>query len=158
MMNLNRQGVLLTNHGIDRRRFLDWVCVAGAGGLLAGAGRAAGGGEAVPAPQEAGELLVGAASISITPDKPVALQGQMHTRISKAVGPPVTAAALALAGRRGQQAGDQAVFVACDLAVLRGAMIEKVREQVKGRLPDLDVSKLVFSVDRTVELIHSLWK
>ncbi len=137
------------NHGIDRRRFLDLVCAAGASGLLAGAGQTSQGGEAAPAPQQAGELLVGAASISITPDKPVALQGQMHTRISKAVESPVTAAVLALESRRGQRAGDQAVFVACDLAVLRGGIIEKVREQVKSRLPDLDVTKLIFSATHT---------
>jgi len=33
----------------------------------------------------AAELLVGAAAVSITPDKPVPLHGQMHTRISKSV-------------------------------------------------------------------------
>lgn len=137
------------NREMDRRRFLDLVCVVGASGLLAGVSRAAWGGEAVPASPPPGELLVGAASISITPDKPVALQGQMHTRISKTVESPVTAAALALESRRGGQNCDQAVLVACDLAVLRGPMIEKVREQVKVRLPELDVTKLVFSATHT---------
>ena len=73
----------------------------------------------------------------------------MHTRISKAVESPIIAAALALESRRGEQGGDQAVFVACDLAVLRGGIIEKVREHVKGRLPDLDVTKLIFSATHT---------
>ena len=31
----------------------------------------------------ASELHAGAASVSITPDRPVALPGQMHTRVSK---------------------------------------------------------------------------
>jgi hypothetical protein len=142
------------NHRIDRRGFLNLACAAGAGGLVAGIGPASQGGEARPAPAtaaapQAGELLVGAASISITPDKPVALQGQMHTRISKAVESPIIAAALALESRRGGQAVDQAVFVACDLTVLRGGIIEKVREHVKGRLPDLDVAKVIFSATHT---------
>jgi len=137
------------NREMDRRRFLDLVCAAGTSGLLAGVSRAAWGGEAAPAPQPAGELLVGAASISITPDQPVALQGQMHTRISKSVESPIIAAALALEGRHGSQKGDQAVFVACDLTILRGGMLEKVREQVKARVPDLDVAKLVFSATHT---------
>lgn len=141
------------NQQNDRRHFFNLVFAAMAVGLLLGIGVPSQAGEAAPAPaaalQSAGELLVGAASISITPDKPVALLGQMHTRISKEVESPILAAALALESRRGEQALDQAVFVACDLAVLRGGIIEKVREHVKGRLPDLDVTKLVFSATHT---------
>ena len=137
------------NHVIDRRRFLDLVCAAGASGLLVGSGQVARGGEALTGPPGTGELLVGAATISITPDKPVALHGQMHTRISKSVESPVMASALALESRRGEKAADQAVFVACDLAVLRGGIIEKVRELVKGRVPGLDVNKLIFSATHT---------
>ena len=40
-------------------------------------------------PSVAGELLVGAASVDITPPKPAALCGQLHTRITVSkVGPP----------------------------------------------------------------------
>ena len=34
----------------------------------------------------AAELHVGGATVSITPDRPVALAGQMHTRIARALG------------------------------------------------------------------------
>ena len=51
------------------------------------------------APQS-GELSVGAAAISITPDKPAPLMGQMHLRVSKSVESPITAQALALETRR----------------------------------------------------------
>ena len=139
------------NHGNHRRRCLNLVCALVIAGSLVAIGSASPGGGPAPAPtpKDAGELLVGAATISITPDKPVALAGQMHTRISKAVESPVTASALALESRRGEKAADQAVFVACDLAVLRGGIIEKVREQVKGRVPGLDVNKLIFSATHT---------
>jgi hypothetical protein len=136
----------------DRRPFLSLVCAAVTSGLLVGIGAAAQAGEAAPAAaaaKDAGELLVGAATISITPDKPVALHGQMHTRISKSVESPVTASALALESRRSEKVADQAVFVACDLCVLRGNLIEKVRELVKGRVPGLDVNKLIFSATHT---------
>ena len=53
---------------------------------------------------DAAELLIGAATTSITPDKPVALSGQFHTRISQKVETPVTATALALESRDGDQA------------------------------------------------------
>lgn len=141
------------SHGIDRRQFLGrhLVFVGGAGLLAGGMGRALWGAEAAPAPapQAAGELRIGAASISITPDKPVALHGQMHTRIGKTVESPVTAAALALEGRRGGQVGDQAIFVACDLAVLRGGILEKTRQRVKDRLPGFDVNKLILTATHT---------
>src|SRR4051812_37670658 len=50
---------------------------------------------AAPGEVRSAELLVGGATISITPDRPIALAGQMHTRIAKDVRSPVTATALA---------------------------------------------------------------
>jgi len=137
------------NRGIDRRLFLDIVCAVGACGLSTGVGPLAWGADTPDVPRGAGELLVGAAAMNITPDKPVALAGQMHTRISKAVESPVMAEVLALESRRGEKAADQAVFVACDTVAIRGGLIEKVRELVKGRLPELDVKKLIFSATHT---------
>ncbi len=49
------------------------------------------------------ELHVGGATVSITPDRPVALAGQMHTRIARDVESPVTATALALESRDGDK-------------------------------------------------------
>ena len=49
----------------------------------------------------ASELHVGGAAISITPERPVALSGQMGTRISQKVESPCTATALALESREG---------------------------------------------------------
>ena len=49
----------------------------------------------------AAELHIGGATVSITPDEPVALSGQMHTRIARTVESPVTATALALESRDG---------------------------------------------------------
>jgi hypothetical protein len=87
------------NRGIsNRREFLNLVYVAAASGLIVAIGQASQCGEAVPAPaavavpQAAGKPLIGAASISVTPDKPVALQGQMHTRIAKTVESSILAA------------------------------------------------------------------
>ena len=45
---------------------------------------------------EASELYIGAATTSITPDQPVALSGQRHTRIATEVESPVVATALVI--------------------------------------------------------------
>jgi len=104
---------------------------------------------AAAAVREPSTLLVGAAKTSITPDRPVALQGQMHTRISKSVESPIMAEALALESRRGEEVVDQALFVACDLTSPRGGLIEKVRQRIKDRLPDFDTSKLILTATHT---------
>jgi hypothetical protein len=100
-------------------------------------------------PLAAAELLVGATEVSITPDKPVQLHGQMHPRISQAVTEPIMAEVVALESRQGAQVLDQAIFVSCDLAVLRGGLIDVVRQRVKPRLSGFDTSKLVMNATHT---------
>ena len=54
----------------------------------------------------AAELWIGAAEVSITPDRPISLAGQFHQRISKKVESPCTANVLALEAREsGRPAG-----------------------------------------------------
>ena len=59
----------------------------------------------------AAELHVGGSTVSITPNRPVALAGQMHTRIARDVESPVTATVLALESREGDKVLDQAVMI-----------------------------------------------
>jgi len=100
-------------------------------------------------PLVAAELLVGTAEVSITPDRPVQLLGQMSPRVTKEVESPIMAEVLALESRQGKQVLDQAIFVACDLGVIRGGLTDVVRERIKPRLPDFDVQKLVLSATHT---------
>lgn len=97
----------------------------------------------------AGQLHVGTATVSITPDKPIPLSGQMRTRISGSVESPVLAAALALETRDGEKSQDQAILIACDLVAVREGIIDDVRKLLKERLPDFDGSKLVASATHT---------
>ncbi|MEW4569129.1 hypothetical protein AB1L88_14790 [Tautonia sp. JC769] len=97
----------------------------------------------------AGELRVGTATTSITPDRPVPLSGQMTTRIARDVESPVTATALALESREGDTVVDQAILVSCDLVAIREGIIEHAREQLEDRLPDFDPTKLVLSATHT---------
>ncbi|MFC1716737.1 hypothetical protein ACFL6S_23925 [Candidatus Poribacteria bacterium] len=95
------------------------------------------------------EILVGWASTSITPEKPVALTGQHRVRISKYVNDPVTATVLAIESKDGESAKDQAIMVSCDLVAIRKGIQDKIREHVKPRLPGFDIKKLLLNATHT---------
>ena len=98
---------------------------------------------------EASELHIGGATVSITPDQPVALSGQMHTRISKGVDSPVTATVLALESRDGQKVLDQAIMISCDLVAIREGVLDAVRNKLNQRLADFDSQKLFLNATHT---------
>lgn len=124
-------------HPIAHGRSVAWSLALGCLLLLS---------QALPAAEK---LLVGAASVSITPDRPVALWGQLHTRISQAVESPVIASALALETRDGEKVVDQAVMVACDLVAIPQAALDKTRKHVKKRLAEFPVEKIILSATHT---------
>lgn len=97
----------------------------------------------------AAELLVGAATTSITPERPVALAGQFNTRVARKVDSPVTATALALESRDGGKLLDQAILVSCDLVYITEEVSEATREQLRKRLPEFPALKLVLSATHT---------
>ena len=97
----------------------------------------------------ASEFYIGGASVSITPDGPVSLSGQMHTRIAKTVESEVTATVLALETRDGEQSLDHAILVSCDLVCIRGGILEAVRARVQEKLKDVDVNKIVLNATHT---------
>lgn len=95
------------------------------------------------------ELLVGGATISITPDEPVALSGQRRVRIAREVESPCIATALSLESRSQDGSRDQAIFVACDLVAIRAGILEEVRERLTDRLDGFDLQKLIISATHT---------
>ncbi len=95
------------------------------------------------------ELWIGKASVSITPELPVALSGQMHTRIAKEVQSEVIASAVAIESRDGDQSVDQAIMVSCDLVAIRKGILEMIRERVEKRLPEFDVKKIFVNATHT---------
>ncbi|HOZ46501.1 MAG TPA: hypothetical protein PLO37_05965 [Candidatus Hydrogenedentes bacterium] len=97
----------------------------------------------------AATLHVGASSTSITPDKPVALCGQMSTRIAREVETEIRANALAMESRDGEQVLEQALFVACDLVYIVEDLRAHVCEALAPRIPDFDMRKLVISATHT---------
>jgi hypothetical protein len=97
----------------------------------------------------AAELWIGATSTSITPDKPVALDGHRNLRISNKVESPITATALALESREGGKVLDQAIMVSCDLVAIRPGILAQVRDKVKPRLADFPIDKLFLAATHT---------
>jgi hypothetical protein len=97
----------------------------------------------------AAELLVGAASSSITPEEPVALSGQFHTRVAKTVESPVTANVIVLESRDGDKSLDLAIMVSCDLVVIREDIQSRIRKSVSAKLSEVDVQKLFVNATHT---------
>jgi hypothetical protein len=89
-------------------------------------------------------LNIGWAKTSITPEKPVMLQGQMHVRISRGVENPLTATALAV-----ETGGDCALFVSCDLAFIPEVLLAGVRARLAETLPAFDGSRLILHSTHT---------
>lgn len=112
----------------------------------------------------ADELWIGAATTSITPERPIALAGQMGLRVAKTVESPCMATAVVLETRREGKTVDQAIMVSCDLAAIRGdvegsstslgqfvecKVLEQFRRRVKPRLVGFDVGKLFLNATHT---------
>ena len=97
----------------------------------------------------AATLHLGTATVDITPDQPVALDGQRSIRISQKPETPIQASVPAIESRDGEMVLDQAVIVSCDLVAIREGVIEQVREKVADRAPGLDLQKLFLSATHT---------
>ena len=97
----------------------------------------------------AAELWIGGATTSITPDQPVALDGQFGTRVSRSVDNPVLATAVAIEARQDGRSIDQAVLVSCDLVAIRPPVLAPLRERLQKKLPDLDARKVILTATHT---------
>jgi sugar phosphate isomerase/epimerase len=98
--------------------------------------------------EKTGPLSVGWASADITPDRPTAIMGQMHLRISTGVRDPISCTALALETVHDGRSTDQAVLVSCDLAYISPQIVDAVESQaasIAERAAGLDPSKIVLN-------------
>ena len=89
-----------------------------------------------------GKLYVGWAVADITPDKPVALIGQLYKRISVAVQDPITATVLAIETRGEGGEKEQAIMISCDVTFIRAQTQKKIQAIISEKLTDFDASKL----------------
>jgi len=96
-----------------------------------------------------GTLHVGWAARDITPDRPVALAGQFHKRISTGVAARLSVTALALETRSADGPIDQALLVSCDLVAIRDGVQGRLRRRLEGKLEGFDLRKLLLSATHT---------
>ncbi len=97
----------------------------------------------------AGNILIGTASVDITPELPVALTGQFHLRIAEVIETPLTANIIALESKEETGESDAAIMVSCDLLYISNEMLQMVREEVSQKVAGLDVSKIFLSATHT---------
>ena len=102
-----------------------------------------------PSVLSADELYVGTATVDITPERPVALAGQFHLRVSRAVETPLTATAVAIEARQADRSIDQAVMVSCDLLLIADALQKALRGRLRDGAAGLDPDKLVLTATHT---------
>lgn len=97
----------------------------------------------------AAELRIGSSTISVTPDRPVALAGQFGTRISQSVEAPIIAAVVAIESVEAGKVVDQSILISCDLVAIHHSVLSQFRRHLKPLLPDFDVRKVIVSATHT---------
>ncbi|NWG13174.1 MAG: hypothetical protein HXY20_06530 [Acidobacteria bacterium] len=106
-------------------------------------------GSQVDSPVPPGMLYIGWSDRDITPDKPVALSGQFHKRISTRVEAPLWATVLALETRDGERPIDQAIFASCDLIGIDDTIPPRLRRKLAGRIEGFDLRRLILNATHT---------
>ena len=91
-----------------------------------------------------GQVKIGWASRDISTTKPVNIPGQFHMRVSKGVMDPVTVNALVL-----DSGEDQAIFLSCDIVVLRNGLQDLVREKLAQCAPEIPAMKILMNATHT---------
>ncbi|MCD6362346.1 MAG: hypothetical protein J7M38_15925 [Armatimonadetes bacterium] len=90
------------------------------------------------------KVKIGWAGRDITPRTPVALRGQFNLRIATRVEDPLTLTALAI-----EADGEQAILVSIDNVGVDSVVLERTREALQERLPDVDPRKVVVNATHT---------
>lgn len=102
----------------------------------------------VPAKKRPG-FYVGAASCDITPNRPVALSGHFHTRITKDANTPLTANVVVMESVNADGQEDHAILVSMDTCSIRIEFNRTFRKAFQETFPQLDVNKLILSATHT---------
>lgn len=105
----------------------------------------------------AGKLPIGTASADVTPELPVALDGQFNLRIAHTVETPLSVNVVALESRDEDRSLDITIMVSCDIVAIPAEIIVDVRDAVHQKIPEIDEKKIFLLVNRIVDDINKLW-
>lgn len=94
-------------------------------------------------------IYVGSATVDISPQLPVALDGQFHLRIADKSDTPLQASILAIESRVNSKGLDTVVFVSCDLVGIADALKKELRNEVHKRIPGFNTSKIILNATHT---------
>ncbi len=97
----------------------------------------------------AAELWIGAAEVSITPDRSISLAGQFHQRLSTKVESPCKACVLALESREPGKPAEQAMLIAVDVVSIPVEVQCAFRAWVASKLTGFDTNKLFLAATHT---------
>ncbi len=98
---------------------------------------------------KAGNLYIGTSTVDITPELPVALDGQMHLRIAEEVETPLEANIVVIESRSESEKNRAVIFVSCDLVVIPLEVIEGVKLEVKKIAPEIEVDNIIMNATHT---------
>ena len=89
-------------------------------------------------------ILIGWGRRSIAPDRPVAIPGQFHLRVSLGNLNPVTVSALAI-----DNGEDSVIFASVDMVVCRGGVLDAVVAKLEKIAPEVPADKIVLNATHT---------
>ncbi len=98
---------------------------------------------------KANDLYIGTSTVGITPELPVALDGQMHLRIADEIETPLEANIVVIESRNNNEKNEAVIFISCDLVAIPLEILEGVRYEVKRVVPEIEVENIVMNATHT---------
>ncbi|HEX2999299.1 MAG TPA: hypothetical protein VHR86_03580, partial [Armatimonadota bacterium] len=90
-------------------------------------------------------MQIGWATTDITPERPVVLRGQFHSRVSQRVNDPLQATALVLTDKN----GEQAILVSCDRVAIPAFILQRLRQSIAALQPEINPEKILLNATHT---------
>lgn len=94
-------------------------------------------------------IYIGSITTDITPLLPVAVDGQMHLRVTDIIETPLEANILVLDSREGNQSLESVIFITCDLVTIPIELRDMIQNMVKRKLPAIDIKKIIINATHT---------
>lgn len=97
----------------------------------------------------ADSVKVGKAIVDITPNLPVAVDGQMHLRVTNKVETPLEANILFLEFTSNEKKTTPVVFISCDLVTIPDELRNEIRAEITSILPFINQQNVIINATHT---------